>query len=625
MMQRKTHTFLTERLSILKKIILFTLLPVFIISCGDSEDGMDGINGVNGLNVLFNVSDEPVGANCTNEGLKVEYGQDVNENDVLDASEVQGTSFICNGAGADQVLVVTVDEPAGENCLDGGVKILVGIDDNANGTLEMEEVDNTSFICNGEISAVQGKTLLILSGDITNEQAEAKIAQEFGPNTQFVSILFTTQLTSVDLSMATNLVEVRIEANEALETVDLSGLITVDDVIDVFENSLTSIDLSSLERSRGISFIESGLTSLDLSSLTRAANVFIRDPDLASLELGLINSNDIAIEDGAFTQLDLSSLVGNEDLEIAIFLDDLNSLDISSVTKAERIDIGGTSLVSLDLSNLTFSRNLGIFGNSQLTSVNMSNLDSVDFRLSINGNQLNVIDLNSLTAVGSIFISGEPSLTDININNVEFLNSIEVTDNPELTDLNFNSLGVTAGEIRISRNSKLSSIDFTSLQAMPSTLTIDQNEALVQLDLSSLSNASTISIRFNDALTSVNLDGLLSIDRLEIAFNNILGMIDLQNLGAIGSISLNSNNLSTIDLDAWTTLLQTGDFIGEFENNNFDSSIVNYILSVLVSINPAITNSSITLTQFNTPAPPTGQGITDKATLEANGNSVSTN
>ncbi len=69
-----------------------------------------------------------------------------------------------------------------------------------------------------------GKTYLILSGNITNAEAATKIANETGPNTQFVSIVNTSVLTSVDFSGLTELEEVKIEGNMALTSVTANTL-----------------------------------------------------------------------------------------------------------------------------------------------------------------------------------------------------------------------------------------------------------------------------------------------------------------------------------------------------------------------------------------------------------------
>ena len=62
--------------------------------------GTRGFAGLNGQNSLVNTTVESPGSNCLNGGVKIEYGVDVNNNDVLDANEIntQLTKYICNGA-----------------------------------------------------------------------------------------------------------------------------------------------------------------------------------------------------------------------------------------------------------------------------------------------------------------------------------------------------------------------------------------------------------------------------------------------------------------------------------------------------------------------------------------------
>lgn len=62
--------------------------------------GTNGINGSNGQNSLVKTSAESAGVNCAAGGVKLEYGLDANANGTLDVSEINAslTKFICNGA-----------------------------------------------------------------------------------------------------------------------------------------------------------------------------------------------------------------------------------------------------------------------------------------------------------------------------------------------------------------------------------------------------------------------------------------------------------------------------------------------------------------------------------------------
>ena len=68
------------------------------------NDGVDGINGQNGtngsdgndgLNSLIDLVEEPAGENCENGGIRVNSGLDVSRDGVLQSEEIDDFSFIC--------------------------------------------------------------------------------------------------------------------------------------------------------------------------------------------------------------------------------------------------------------------------------------------------------------------------------------------------------------------------------------------------------------------------------------------------------------------------------------------------------------------------------------------------
>ena len=142
--------------------------------------GNDGADGNTTLTVATTLS--AGGSNCWGDGgVQIDVGIDDNKNGVLDSNEIDDTTYICNGGdgvdgdsayqiwlnngntgseqdyldslegtsgtdgadgtdgndGADgnNVLIETSTEPAGNNCANGGVKIMAGTDDNSNGVL----------------------------------------------------------------------------------------------------------------------------------------------------------------------------------------------------------------------------------------------------------------------------------------------------------------------------------------------------------------------------------------------------------------------------------------------------------------------------------------------------------
>ncbi len=118
----------------------------------DGVDGTDGTDGANGVDSLVLVTPEAAGLNCGVGGQKIETGIDLDRDGVLDAGEVTQTQYVCQGAdGADglQSLVKITAEAAGLNCATGGFKVDSGLDVNANGLLDVAEVQQTQFVCNG--------------------------------------------------------------------------------------------------------------------------------------------------------------------------------------------------------------------------------------------------------------------------------------------------------------------------------------------------------------------------------------------------------------------------------------------------------------------------------------------
>ena len=163
----------------------------------DGTNGTDGADGNATLTVTTNLSSSS--SNCWGDGgVQIDVGVDDNNNGVLDSSEIDDTTYICNGGdgvdgdsayqiwlnngntGSEQdfldslegssgtngtngtdgqdgydgsnglnALVSMTPESAGSNCANGGTRIDVGVDDNSNGVLETSEIDQTQYVCDG--------------------------------------------------------------------------------------------------------------------------------------------------------------------------------------------------------------------------------------------------------------------------------------------------------------------------------------------------------------------------------------------------------------------------------------------------------------------------------------------
>jgi len=123
------------------------------------------------------------------------------------------------------------------------------------------------------------KTYLVLAGDITDAEAVTRLQNDFGPNTQFLWIIGTTQLTVVDLTGfgCTELVEIKILNNQALTTITLPELTNVWYLMQCADNTaLTNINLPVLEGVSGSIYCSDNpaLASLILPALSSVGGQF---------------------------------------------------------------------------------------------------------------------------------------------------------------------------------------------------------------------------------------------------------------------------------------------------------------------------------------------------------------
>ena len=126
----------------------------------DGADGAPGTDGVDGHKAIAVTGSETAGANCANGGIKIEVGVDDNDDSALQASEIDYTSFICNGAdginGSTSVktMLTSISIPSLSACDAGGRIVKQGLDNGdgggfaQSGVLESGEVDYTTTFCN---------------------------------------------------------------------------------------------------------------------------------------------------------------------------------------------------------------------------------------------------------------------------------------------------------------------------------------------------------------------------------------------------------------------------------------------------------------------------------------------
>ena len=118
------------------------LLTFSLSGCLSGDDGSQGEQGPQGEQGIQGEQGltGPAGENGT-DGMDGSDGQNGETGaDGLDGSDGQ------NGLS---ITAITLPEPQGENCLNGGLRLIVGVDLNSDGALAEEEISQISFVCNG--------------------------------------------------------------------------------------------------------------------------------------------------------------------------------------------------------------------------------------------------------------------------------------------------------------------------------------------------------------------------------------------------------------------------------------------------------------------------------------------
>ncbi|MDP2387513.1 MAG: hypothetical protein Q8M29_14140 [Bacteroidota bacterium] len=346
------------------------------------------------------------------------------------------------------------------------------------------------------------------------------------------------------------------------------------------------------------------LTTVDLSMITTAIYIEVSNNSaLATLNLSGLTRCDGSVifnNNPALTSLDISSLAKITTGEFVVSNVGLTSLNLPALVKCNTFTTidENTALVSISMPSVTNSINLHIEDNSVLTSISFGAMSTINDTYSISGNpDLNTVSFPALASCGSLSFSS----------------------NSDVTSLTFPSLG-NAGSVFVSNCASISTMSFPAL-ITTGGINSQNNVALTSLSFPSLTTSGNINMNNNTLLTSVDLSALTSSGSINVISNPALATLSFPALTTTGSSSITiiTSGVTTVSFPALTS------FGNSFNASGCKLSVasVNALLAKLVSI-PALTGKTISLNSQTPMAPPSGQGVTDKATLITNGNTVNT-
>ncbi|MDA7846275.1 hypothetical protein N9A87_04435 [Euryarchaeota archaeon] len=120
----------------------------------DGQNGIDGLDGDDSLSTLITTTTEASGNNCAAGGLRIDIGLDDNADGILDTTEIDQTQYLCNGGFSNNTMLTSISPPpTNMGCNAGGRVVSFGLDNGdgggtyANGLLESGEVDASTTTC----------------------------------------------------------------------------------------------------------------------------------------------------------------------------------------------------------------------------------------------------------------------------------------------------------------------------------------------------------------------------------------------------------------------------------------------------------------------------------------------
>lgn len=193
---------------------------------------------------------------------------------------------------------------------------------------------------------------------------------------------------------------------------DLSGYGDVAEWFGLWDNAITSIDLSNADNLQYLNLYWNPLESIDLSG---APNLIVLDVSYTNLK-----------------SLDLSGATGLKWLDAYSdgYGDDgismLQSIDVTGLPLLQHLDVHSNQLTSLDLSQNPYLWYLKASGN-ELTSLDLSKNTALEYLL-IQDNKLASLDVSMLTKLIELTVS-KNELTDLDLSNNTMLSTLYIDNN----------------------------------------------------------------------------------------------------------------------------------------------------------------------------------------------------
>ncbi len=446
-----------------------------------------------------------------------------------------------------------------------------------------------------DLNAITSLNTLILFG--MNELSNLQINNLTNLTELFAFSLY--DLTTLDLSNLTNITRLTLQYS-LLDNLNISNLTNLSE-LDCRGNRLTNLNITGLTGITKLNCSENLLSTLNVNGLVNLTDLNCSGNQLLNLN-GIPNVSKLDCSNNKLTSFNISGLSNLSELNCSF--NEIATLNVNTLSNLTNLNCGRNKIVTLNLNGLPNLIDFDCSANSELTSVTLNNLTSLqNFRGTIspsltslnltglpnlqkldcsNGilTSLNLSNLSSLTELDC----SENNLTNLNLTNLTNLQKLNCKNNvianldatscPNLIELNCgggkvenNSLIPNLQTLNVVGLSNLKSLNCSS--NILSTLVLtglnslenlscgysSQNPGITTLDVNSLTNLKTLSCP-NLQLTSLYISNLSNLVELNCSRNfitnlNLAGLINLEQLDYSYN---NLSNLSLINLPSLKSL-----------------------------------------------------------------------
>lgn len=521
------------------------------------------------------------------------------------------------------------------------------------GKIDINSAPNCTSVSFPLLTYVGGQIYLSnLGPNLTIDLSSLLYADVLNQGNGFITIEYCDSIDSIDLSglvSYTSYEGIQISNIGTLGSINLSSLITAGQFHLSNVGGITNFTIPSLTTTNQYFQIQEcdDLTTINLPLLSEGGISFADNPNLTTINVPeLATDSSIYISgNNSLTSVSLPSLATSTSVYISG--DSITSISLPALTTTQiYFEISGNALTTFSAPNyigMTGTQDWYIqFSNcNALTSISLPSLSAIDRNYGqymdiANCSSLESLSVPSLTSGAQVRLRSLPAFTTIspNIGNIQIDNIPLITSfAPTATYVNV-IIGYPYGPSGMSTisapNATTFNLDDRRYGTNPSTLTSLSAPVATNLVLHIDNDGGSSPT----PLTSVNFPSATTVSQLYIRYTE-LTTLDLSTVVNynITSINLSNNpNLTSVTLGTIGTLKDItlpSNYSIDISTCALNEASVNGLLALLVSLDgtngTTLFNDGYIQLSGGTNAAPTGQGLTDKATLISRGVSVTTN